>query len=584
MFVKEGLFCHRSLTNKIKNLTMKKINLSLFVAVFVSAILFSVSSCTPEETKPDPTPPTMINITIDGSNKNFTATVTFSEAVYKNNDKTGALDNNSFNVTLTGGTAALESYQVTHTAGANEATIEITLTDFSDGTEELTVAPSSGASIYDNEGTAMEASQSKTITLSGTTHQTITIKDDGTGIGNQTWTSNNTYLLDGFCFVNDGQTLTIEAGTVIKGKPGQGENASALIVARGGKIMAEGRKEAPIVFTCEADDLNGSVGLSDRGLWGGLILLGKARLNSTPGESQIEGIPTNEPRGLYGGTDDTDNSGVIKYVSIRHGGTDIGDGNEINGLTLGAVGSGTVIDYVEILANKDDGIEFFGGTPHLKHILSAYCADDSFDYDEGFRGYGQFWCAIQDPNEGDRIGEHDGGTDPETGTPYAEPFIYNVTYIGRGADAGKRTVTFRDNAAGHYANSIFFNQAKGIDIENLADAQDSYKQFADGILTIENNIFWNIADGTPEGIFKVSGSGADAADSIAAVQAFAAYFTTAGNEVSDPGISAANPVPSTPLTGNMSDYSDSWFDVVDYKGAFGADNWAAGWTEFFKNK
>ena len=564
---------------------MKKINLTLLVAAFLTAVVFSFSSCTEKDNpKPELTPPTMTGISVEGQNKNFTATVTFSEAVYKNSNKTGALDNNSFSVTASGGVATLSSYQVTHQEGASTATVAIVLDENSNGSEELTITPASASSIYDNEGTAMSTSQSKAITLSGITHDIITVKDDGNGVGTVTWTANNTYLLDGFCFVNSGQVLTIEPGTVIKGKSGQGENASALIVARGGKIMAEGTKEAPIIFTCESDDLNGSVGLADRGLWGGVILLGNARLNSTPGESQIEGIPTNEPRGLYGGTDDNDNSGVLKYISIRHGGTDIGDGNEINGLTLGAVGSETVIDYIEILANKDDGIEFFGGTPRLKHILSVYCADDSFDYDEGFRGYGQFWCAIQDPDEGDRIGEHDGGTDPETGTPYAEPHLYNVTYIGRGADAGKRTVTFRDNAGGHYVNSIFFNQAKGIDIENLADNQDSYKQFQDEKLTIEHNIFWSIADGTAETIFKISGGGASPSDSLAAVQAFAAYFSTAGNEVFNPGISATNPVPATPITGNMGQYSDEWFDAVNYKGAFGNENWAAGWTEFFKNK
>jgi len=564
---------------------MKKINLTLLVAAFLTAVVFSFSSCTEKDNpKPELTPPTMTGISVEGQNKNFTATVTFSEAVYKNSNKTGALDNNSFSVTASGGVATLSSYQVTHQEGASTATVAIVLDENSNGSEELTITPASASSIYDNEGTAMSTSQSKAITLNGITHDIITVKDDGNGVGTVTWTANNTYLLDGFCFVNSGQVLTIEPGTVIKGKSGQGENASALIVARGGKIMAEGTKEAPIIFTCESDDLNGSVGLADRGLWGGVILLGNARLNSTPGESQIEGIPTNEPRGLYGGTDDNDNSGVLKYISIRHGGTDIGDGNEINGLTLGAVGSETVIDYIEILANKDDGIEFFGGTPRLKHILSVYCADDSFDYDEGFRGYGQFWCAIQDPDEGDRIGEHDGGTDPETGTPYAEPHLYNVTYIGRGADAGKRTVTFRDNAGGHYVNSIFFNQAKGIDIENLADNQDSYKQFQDEKLTIEHNIFWSIADGTAETIFKISGGGASPSDSLAAVQAFAAYFSTAGNEVFNPGISATNPVPATPITGNMGQYSDEWFDAVNYKGAFGNENWAAGWTEFFKNK
>lgn len=411
-----------------------------------------------------------------------------------------------------------------------------------------------------------------------------TISDDGNGTGTTTWKSGKTYHLDGFVFVNEGQTLTIEPGCVIKGKPGQGENASALIVARGGKIIAEGNANNPIIFTAEADDLSGLLAITDRGLWGGLIILGKGKLNSSPGETQIEGIPTNEPRGRYGGNDDNDNSGILKYVSIRHGGTDIGEGNEINGLTLGAVGSQTTIEYIEVIANKDDGVEFFGGKPQLKHILVAYVGDDCYDYDEGYCGKGQFWCAIQDPNEGDRLGEHDGGTNPETGLPYAIPKIYNATYIGRGASAGKRVITFRDNAGGHYLNSIFVNQAKGIDIENLADNQDSYKQFANGNLTLQNNVFWNVADGTAAGLFKVSGPGANPTDSLAAITAFADYFTAANNTVENPVIDIYNPVPGSPVTDNLAPYDDPWFDAVGYKGAFGSENWAYGWTRYFSGK
>lgn len=308
------------------------------------------------------------------------------------------------------------------------------------------------------------------------------------------WTADKTYVLDGFVFVNDGQTLHIEAGTVVQGKPGQDVNASALIIARGGKIMAEGTAQNPIIFTYEGDQGGSSANL--RGQWGGLIVLGKAGLNSTPGESAVEGLPTNESRGLYGGNDDADNSGVIRYVSIRHGGTNIGADNEINGLTLGGVGSGTTIEYVEIVGNKDDGIEWFGGTAKAKYLISAYCADDGLDYDEGFRGENQFVIVYQDPTDGaaDRGGEHDGGTDPETGTPYATPKFYNVTSVG---NPGSRAITFRDNAGGEYHNSIFVNYGKGIDIEDLlGQEQDSYKQWADGILKLENNIFFNIGAGT----------------------------------------------------------------------------------------
>jgi hypothetical protein len=408
--------------------------------------------------------------------------------------------------------------------------------------------------------------------------ETLTIKDDGNGVGTVTWGSNDTYLIDGFVFVNSGQTLTIEPGCVIKGKAGQGDQASALIVARGGKVIAEGTATNPIVFTAEADNLNGNLSVTDRGLWGGLIILGNAKLNSTPGISQIEGLPTNEPRGSYGGTNDADNSGVYKYISVRHGGTDIGDGNEINGITLGGVGSGTVIDYVEVIANKDDGIEFFGGNPNVKHALVSNCGDDCFDYDEGFKGNGQFWVAIQDANDGDRMGEHDGGTDPETAMPYAIPTIYNATYIGRGAGAGKRVMTFRDNAGGHYANSIFANQDKGIDIEKLSSAQHSFKQFQDGNLSLKNNVFQSVANGTASGIFALSGDGADSASTAQ----FVASFDDNGNETSNPGVSSSNPVPSTAVTGNLAPVPGAWFEAVSYKGAFGAQNWAKGWTKTFK--
>ncbi len=333
---------------------------------------------------------------------------------------------------------------------------------------------------------------------------TVTITDDiMKNAGNDVnWVKTNTYILEGFVFVNDGQTLNIEAGTVIQGKPGEGANASALIVARGGKIMAEGTASEPIIFTFEGD--NGGTAADLRGQWGGLILLGKAGLNSAQNETAVEGIPA-EPRALYGGSDDADNSGVLKYVSIRHGGTLIGADNEINGLTLGGVGSGTTFDYIEVIANKDDGIEWFGGTAQAKHLIVAYCADDALDYDEGYRGWNQFVIVHQDPttDAADRGGEHDGGTDPETGTPYATPIFFNVTSIG---NSGSRTITFRDNAGGEYHNSIFTGYGKGIDIEYLEDQeQHTYKQFADGNLKLENNIFFNIGAGSTAGdLFKIN--------------------------------------------------------------------------------
>ncbi len=551
-----------------------------------AVVLFTFAACTKETPRPAPEAPTMKDLAITGSAKAYEAVVAFSEGVYKNSNQTGALNKSSFSVTLTGGTAGLVSYTVAHNAGSSTATINLTLNGYPDGSENLSVKPASATSIYNASGVAMSATQAKSAKLNAAGHQVITIKDNGNGIGTQTWTANNTYLLDGFCFVNSGQTLTIEPGTVIKGKPGQGVNASALIVARGGKIVAEGTKEHPIIFTAEADDLNGSVGDMDDGLWGGVILLGKARLNSVPNEQQIEGIPQTEPRGIYGGNDDADNSGVLKYVSIRHGGTDIGAGNEINGLTLGGVGSGTVIDYIEVIANKDDGIEFFGGDPRVKHFLSAFNGDDSFDYDQGFRGFGQFWLAVQGFQRGDRLGEHDGGTDPETGRPLATPTIYNVTYIGQGASAGKRTITFRDNAGGTYANSIFYNQQHGIDIEYLS-SECSWTRFQKGDLHILNNVFYQIGDTMP--LFVKAYAGVTDAQIRAANDSLAGYFVQAGNLVADPGLSMANNkwgiIPNKHVSDNLAPYpASSWFDNVNFRGAVDPNNnWVEGWTLFSKH-
>jgi hypothetical protein len=428
----------------------------------------------------------------------------------------------------------------------------------------------------------------------------IVITDDGSGTGTTTWTADNNYILDGLVFVNSGQALTIEAGTVVKGMAGTGADASALVVARGGQLFANGTDIAPIIFTFENDPLDGSTPWDTRGQWGGLIVLGDAILNSTPGESQVEGIPDTEARGLYGGENDNDNSGSITYISIRHGGTDIGAGNEINGLTLGGVGAETVIEHVEVVSNADDGIEFFGGTVSIKWAVVAFCGDDSFDYDEGWRGRGQFWFTAQDSSngEGDRGGEHDGGTNPEDGEPYAHPVIYNVTYVGLGIAAGKRALTFRDNAAGEYHNGVFVNWGKGIDVENLASGEDSYERLAAGELAFAGNCFYNTAsDGlgaTASDLFKISmGSGwASDADSTAALtastDALVATFTANGNDVGNPmietlieeGSNGLVPVPSATLP-TVTPSSDDWYTSATYKGAFdptSSCSWLTGWT------
>ncbi len=412
---------------------------------------------------------------------------------------------------------------------------------------------------------------------------TETIVDHGEGTGTTTWTRNNVYVLQGFVFVNEGQILTIESGTVIRGQTGQGDKASALIVARGGKIIAEGTAQHPIIFTVEGDDLEGSIPVYAKGLWGGLIILGRAHLNLDGGEAHIEGIPLSEPRGLYGGSLDDDNSGILKYISIRHGGTDIGSGNEINGLTLGGVGSGTQIDHIEIISNQDDGLEVFGGSVNLKYIAIAYCGDDAFDLDQGFHGKSQFILAIQSPETGDKLIEITGGEGPGYGLPYTLPEISNFTGIGRGFNTGREIITISSNGAGNIFNSIFTDQDLGVYIEYTEAAQDSYKQIERGNLNVGNNVFWDIAENDSLDIFKVlAEQGVDTSEPDTFMLS---YFDAMKHEVKDYGIGCVvcidKPLNIKPNSGdfqNMAPYPPQWFTHVNYKGAFYDHNWLLGWS------
>ena len=219
---------------------------------------------------------------------------------------------------------------------------------------------------------------------------------------NTTWAAGTVYQLAGRITVTAGATLTIEPGTIVKGEAGTGANATALLIARGGKLNANGTATSPIIFTSVADEIDyadmaagnfasPNLESSVNGLWGGVIILGKAPISASNdvgdvSEVQIEGIPTSDPNGLYGGNDAADNSGTIRYISIRHGGANIGAGNEINGLTLGGVGNGTTIENVEVVGNQDDGIEWFGGSVNVTNAVVFNCGDDGIDTDQAWSG------------------------------------------------------------------------------------------------------------------------------------------------------------------------------------------------------
>ncbi|MBX2818234.1 MAG: T9SS type A sorting domain-containing protein [Rhodothermaceae bacterium] len=412
------------------------------------------------------------------------------------------------------------------------------------------------------------------------------------------WTADNEYLLDGMVFVDSAATLIIEPGTVIKAENGQGNEASGLVVTRHAKILAEGTAQNPIVFTSKFDPLDGSVSFEDRGLWGGVVVLGQASTNNQTedGLKEVEGVNEivgeGDNRAQYGGENDTHSSGVFRYVSIRHSGINVGDqaGNEIQGLTLGGVGSGTVIEFVESYASGDDGFEFFGGTVNTKYLVSAFNEDDSFDWDEGFRGKGQFWFAIQADDAAGRTAEQDGATGNEFFEPFATPYLANVTYIGPNAGTaagdGAEMLIFRDNSGGVYRNSIFteYNSASGTNgilvevVDGNADKPaDSEDRLAEGDLVLSNNLWWGFGDNSIE--------------AIASQDFVQTHLLDNGNWIADPmlrGISRAedsnglDPRPSTMSSAwdasQLATLEDPFFTPVSYAGAFGLDNWLAGWT------
>jgi len=313
---------------------------------------------------------------------------------------------------------------------------------------------------------------------------------------NTTWTSDNVYELAGRITVTSGVYLTIEPGTIIKGQAGTGANATALLVARGGKIIAEGTSQLPIIFTSVADEISPeqvkqgnftspNLDPTSQGLWGGVIILGYAPISASANEIQIEGIPTTDENGLYGGTNPTDNSGVLKYVSIRHGGANIGNGNEINGLTLGGVGNGTIIENIEIVGNQDDGVEFFGGTVNVNNLIVWFSGDDAIDTDQSWGGTLNNFIVICG-NATDHALEIDG---PE-GTYLASHTIRNGTIKGSPeAELGD----FRSCPRGAFENIFFFdfpdpsiNGRGDLSITNPTNSTCSIDNLLNGVLTFSN--------------------------------------------------------------------------------------------------
>ena len=419
--------------------------------------------------------------------------------------------------------------------------------------------------------------------------------------GDTTWYRTNVYLMDGYIHVLAPATLTIEAGTVIKGLSAAsittGESASALFVTAGAKIKAEGTASQPIIFTTEFDDTGDAtdMGLYERGLWGGVVLLGKAVLNTasdaagntnSPKYDVFEGLPDNEINGQrvyrFGGSDDADNSGVLKYVSIRHGGYQFLANKELNGVSLGAVGSGTTLEHVEVYAFADDGFEFFGGTVNTKYLVSAFNDDDTFDVDQGFRGKNQFWFSIQEDGKRDSGGEWNG--EPSgiavSNAPIANFQLYNATFIGAGNAgtnvAANHGLVIREYNSPRMYNTILtdFTTGNGNNSDGLriADAR-SEAMLTAGLLDVRETIvagFGSRATNARSAILL-----ADAARKNTTADPLLASISRVNDRMLDPRPAAGSPA----LTSSITPPNDGFFTPVAFKGAFDQDTlWLRGWT------
>ena len=450
-----------------------------------------------------------------------------------------------------------------------------------------------------------------------------------------TLTCDKTYIIDKKIYIPSGKVLNIAPGTVLKGRANLiAAEATALVIERGGKINAEGQADCQIVFTAEADPVNGTYGIENKGKWGGVVLLGKATNNLTlaangpyvagsagklavaDGLGTIEGFATSNSQDQYGvdlstgSFDDNDNSGIMKYVSIRHSGAILSVGAEINGLTLGSVGRGTTLEHIEIVSCADDNIELFGGTVNLKYISVLFGNDDMYDYDCGWTGKGQFLFGMKTDNtasaDSDNGFEADSDDQKSNATPKSHPVFYNVTLIGNekatgnSDNGGLSAIMAKETTEGEFYNSVFANFRNGFNMQKTLGTRavgspEAYDNWINGSLKVKCNTFVGTTNpATFDAGKTVSGT--------ALVDADLTKFTStdmntivAGNTL--PGFSytftvnnATNaftlkndvvPNPALSTTGCPTAPVDGFFRAAPYRGAFSSDpkkNWLSDWS------
>ena len=480
-------------------------------------------------------------------------------------------------------------------------------------------------------------------------------------VSGATFTCDKTYILDKKIYIPSGQTLNIAPGTVIKGATAATpSDATALVIERGGKIIASGTESCPIVFTAQADPMDGTYAISNVAKWGGVVLLGKASNNLTfaangpyvagagngklavaDGLGVLEGFATSNIQDRFGvmqnnlnpvagetvGTfDDNDNSGIMRYVSIRHSGAILAVGNEINGITLGSVGRGTTLEHIEIVSCGDDNIEFFGGTVNIKYITGLFGNDDMFDWDLGWSGKAQFIFGMKSDLtssvDSDNGFEADADDNKSNNAPRSHPVLYNVTLIGNAKTTGTSdnsalaAINAKELTEGEIYNSIFANFREGLNLVKSLGTGRTYPTGGESwnnwtnipgpasatagngsqSLKVVCNTFVGCTNPLTNGA-----SGAAAGTAVTSGAEFTQFTVTDKNDIITgntlPGFdytftvntttnafTAKNdvtPSPALSVAGCPATPFDGFFEPAAYRGAFSSvngDNWLSNWS------
>ncbi len=465
------------------------------------------------------------------------------------------------------------------------------------------------------------------------------------------WTKNNTYNLQGQVYVLPGATLTIEAGTVIASDSG-----GSLAITRNARLVCRGTQVEPIIFTSKADVATWTAGNPKTGTWratanewGNLTICGNAYIGkygqgavatntaapSAGNYANMEGLVaagSGDTRTFYGGGNDLDDSGSLRYTSLRYGGKVVGLGNELNGLSLGGVGSETDIDHIEIMNNVDDGIEIWGGTVDLKYISIWNIGDDSLDLDHGWRGRAQFGLIVSGysiPGAASGSGFPDAmleidGAAKSDAQPVTTCTLYNFTLIGQPFATGRNAIKFRDNARAQVRNSIIMDCPAAVirndntdgeatdgqtgygyngtltwaqtwttnynvysTVNAFANPAEAYQAQTSGkLIQFSDNVFFNntnasaYTEANAQGVFAAANNNVQAAAGQSPVSSITRGANVISGTLVVQPVIALDPRAKNAAADAVSPAPDTGFwTPADYRGGFGPnENWLCGWT------